>query len=107
MRNVVIAGVILCSFAPLSAQNRGTPEFEAWKACVAATALRYSKGPDNAEIVVRVALLGCPNERKKLLEEISKDRSMSTSQHYQTLDALAARITNDLLVQVMEARVPK
>jgi hypothetical protein len=105
MRSVVVAGVILWSLAPVGAQNRpGTPQFEAWKACVAARAQHYSKGPDSAEIVVRVALLTCPSERRKLLEEIENDRSMSTAQHYQTLDALAASITNELLVQVLELR---
>jgi hypothetical protein len=44
-----------------------------WISCVAEAAKRLAQGPDPAELVIKAALLACPDEKENAMAEIQKE----------------------------------
>jgi hypothetical protein len=77
--------VLLVLLAEPSAAQPLTPSQGAivgWLSCVAKAATRLAQGPDPAELVIKAALLACPDEKTNALAEYQKkphDNTLSPS----------------------------
>jgi hypothetical protein len=127
MRNLVIAASLF-TLTAAEAQNAAKPpdwwpsqlpwvqvttEFEAWRACVAGKAGRFSKGPDAAELIVQAAQIACEDEKSRFAQQLDKlDRPklpVALPGTYESQEVTKAReaIYREALLRVIELRAAK
>lgn len=98
-----------------------TTEYEAWRACVAAKAERFSKGPDAANLIVEAAQLACKEARSRLVQRASEKKGQAMEQYKKDhqsdyvwgfesghiADSIESYIGGEALLHVIELRAAK
>ena len=108
VRNLIGGALLIGISAPGMAQTPSVakPQFEAWKACVINKADRYSKSPDSAEVIAKVAVLACKDEEAKFVDQLIAERVDLRSRD-DLDDRLRRMLAEDAAVFVMELRTKK
>jgi hypothetical protein len=103
-RLMLAAVVCVVSFAA-TAEEESKSALKKWRACADATATRYAKSNETAQVVSRLAILSCRAEKQAAWEALSQESGAHFADDY--VETVERRYTDLLAINVLEMRLRK
>lgn len=73
---------VACTISTVASAQDVKSAVDKWQACADAAAARYSKSPESAPVVARLAALACTAEKKEALQAVSQRDGSSFAYEY-------------------------
>ena len=103
-RLMLAAVVCFVSFAA-SAEEESKIAIKKWRACADATATRYAKSAESAQVVSRLAILSCRAEKQAAWQALSQESGPHFADDW--VETVERRYTDLLAIDVIEMRLRK
>lgn len=105
MNRLMLAAVVcLVSFAA-SAEEDSKIAIKKWRTCADATAARYAKTAEPAQVVSRLAILSCRAEKQAAWQALSQENGAHFADDW--VETVERRYTDLLAIDVIEMRLKK
>ena len=104
-RFMLAAVVCIFSFAAASAEEESKIAIKKWRACADATAMRYAKTTEPAQVVSRLAILSCRAEKQAAWQALSQENGAHFADDW--VETVERRYTDLLAIEVIEMRLRK
>ncbi len=105
MHRLMLAAV-LCIFSfAATAEEESKLALKKWRTCADATAARFAKSTESAQVVSRLAILSCRTEKQAAWQAMSQESGDHFADDY--VETLERRYTDLLAIDVIEMRLRK
>jgi hypothetical protein len=101
-RLMLTAAVCVVSFAA-AAEEESKLAIKKWRACADATAARYAKGTESAQVISHLAILSCRAEKQAAWQAMSQESGAHFADDY--VETMERRYTDLLAIEVIEMRL--
>jgi hypothetical protein len=100
----LLLAAVLCTFSfAATAEEESKLAIKKWRACADATATRYAKTTEPAQVVSRLAILSCRAEKQAAWQALSQESGPHFADDW--VETMESRYTDLLAIQVIEMRL--
>jgi hypothetical protein len=86
-----------------AAEDESRLTIKKWRACADATAVRYAKGTESAQVISRLAILSCRAEKQAAWQAMSQEGGAHFADDY--VETMERRFTDLLAIEVIDMRL--
>jgi hypothetical protein len=105
MYRLMLAAVVCIVPFAATAEEESKLAIKKWRACADATATRFAKSDESAQVVSRLAILSCRAEKQAAWQALSQESGAHFADDY--VETVERRYTDLLAIDVMEMRLRK
>jgi hypothetical protein len=101
----MLAAVICLASSAATAEEDSKVAIKKWRICADATATRFAKSTESAQVVSRLAILSCRAEKQAAWQALSQENGAHFADDW--VETVERRYTDLLAIDVVEMRLRK